>query len=86
MVSSSSHCASVSKTFWSKLRCGVRPNKTAAEEEQEGTPDVVYGLDLRLSKGLESANVFIVGKQSQLQCKVMPPGHCEALPWPNHSC
>ena len=86
MVSSSSHCASVSKTFWSKLRCGVSPDKTAAEVEQEGAPDLVHSLDLRLSKGLESADVFIVVKHSQLQCKVMPPGHCKALPWPNHSC
>lgn len=49
--------------FLEQVALWSEPEKAAAEEEQEGAPDVVNVMTLHLSKGLEFAVVFIVGKQ-----------------------
>ncbi len=51
--------------FLEQVALWSEPEKAAAEEEQEGSPDVVNVMTLHLSKGLEFAVVFIVGKPIQ---------------------
>jgi len=48
--------------FLEQVALWSEPEKAAAEEEQEGSPNVVNVMTLHLSKGLEFAVVFIVGK------------------------
>lgn len=52
--------------FLEQVALWSEPEKAAAEVEQEGAPDVVNVMTLHLSKGLEFAVVFIVGRQPQL--------------------
>ncbi len=54
--------------FLEQVALWSEPEKAAAEEEQEGSPDVVNVMTLHLSKGLEFAVVFIVGKPIQWLC------------------
>jgi len=54
--------------FLEQVALWSEPEKAAAEEEQEGSPDVVNVMTLHLSKGLEFAVVFIVGKPIQCLC------------------
>lgn len=56
--------------FLEQVALWSEPEKAAAEEEQEGSPDVVNVMTLHLSKGLEFAVVFIVGCEDAL----MPHG------------
>ncbi|KAL3133778.1 hypothetical protein ABBQ32_008258 [Trebouxia sp. C0010 RCD-2024] len=56
--------------FLEQVALWSEPEKAAAEEEQEGAPDVVNVMTLHLSKGLEFAVVFIVGCEDAL----MPHG------------
>lgn len=75
--------------FLEQVALWSEPEKAAAEEEQEGAPDVVNVMTLHLSKGLEFAVVFIVGKhpqQPQLQCKVCNWRIADPPLRPNHSC
>jgi len=54
--------------FLEQVALWSEPEKAAAEEEQEGAPDVVNVMTLHLSKGLEFSIVFIVGEQSYKHC------------------
>ncbi len=54
--------------FLEQVALWSEPEKAAAEEEQDGSPDVVNVMTLHLSKGLEFAVVFIVGKPIQCPC------------------
>ena len=66
--------------FLEQVALWSEPEKAAAEEEQEGAPDVVNVMTLHLSKGLEFAVVFIVGEHSQpppAALPAMPPEHCK---------
>ena len=58
--------------FLEQVALWSEPEKAAAEEEQEGSPDVVNVMTLHLSKGLEFAVVFIVGKLIQWPCPFSP--------------
>ena len=53
------------RDFLEQVALWSEPEKAAAEEDQEGAPDVVNVMTLHLSKGLEFAVVFIVGKWLQ---------------------
>ena len=44
--------------FLEQVALWSEPEKAAAEQEQEGSPDVVNVMTLHLSKGLEFAVVF----------------------------
>ncbi len=57
--------------FLEQVALWSEPEKAAAEEEQEGSPDVVNVMTLHLSKGLEFAVVFIVGKPIQCPCSAV---------------
>ena len=50
--------------FLEQVALWSEPEKAAAEEEQEGAPDKVNVMTLHLSKGLEFAVVFIVGRHN----------------------
>lgn len=65
--------------FLEQVALWSEPEKAAAEVEQEGAPDVVNVMTLHLSKGLEFAVVFIVGRQPQLYCKPLSLGTAKAL-------
>ena len=58
--------------FLEQVALWSEPEKAAAEEEQEGSPDVVNVMTLHLSKGLEFAVVFIVGKPIHWPCLFSP--------------
>lgn len=50
------------RDFLEQVALWSEPEKAAAEEDQDGAPDVVNVMTLHLSKGLEFAVVFIVGE------------------------
>ena len=62
--------------FLEQVALWSEPEKAAAEVEQEGAPDVVNVMTLHLSKGLEFAVVFIVGRQSQLLYLALVISYC----------
>lgn len=54
--------------FLEQVALWSEPEKAAEEEEQEGSPDKVNVMTLHLSKGLEFAVVFIVGRHKGCAC------------------
>lgn len=63
--------------FLEQVALWSEPEKAAAEVEQEGAPDVVNVMTLHLSKGLEFAVVFIVGRQTTAVLQVPVISYCK---------
>ena len=68
--------------FLEQVALWSEPEKAAEEEEQEGSPDKVNVMTLHLSKGLEFAVVFIVGRHKGYAHSVCP---CNLSSW-LHAC